>query len=192
MFFRSKPSRASIDAFITAQRNANFSYAEVGQSRHHAPTSYTLDHNRMKLGEGAGIFEKAKHSLVQWKMFDIPWIELCWPDTPITPGANIAVLASHLGFWSLNPCRVVYVLDEGGPIEKYGFAYGTSSGHAEFGEERFAVEFDARDQAVWYDIYAFSRPTAPARVVYPFTRRLQKRFARDSKIAMFCAVQNGE
>lgn len=192
MFFLSKPSHASIEAFIAAHRGADFSYAEVGQSRSQAPTGYTLDHNRIKLGASAGIFEKAKRALTQWRMFDMPWIELCWPDTPITAGATVAVLASHLGFWSLNPCRIVYVIDERGPMEKYGFAYGTQSGHAEFGEERFSVEFDARDQAVWYDIYAFSRPTALASVAYPFARMLQKRFARDSKAAMRRAAQNGE
>jgi uncharacterized protein (UPF0548 family) len=192
VFCLSKPSRAAIDAFIAARRDANFSYAEVGQSRNVAPARYTLDHNRIKLGVGAGLFEEAKRALTQWKMFEMPWIELCWPDTPIAPGATVAVLASHLGFWSLNPCRVVYVLDEHGPLAKYGFAYGTLSGHAEFGEQRFTVEFDARDQAVWYDIYAFSRPTALARLAYPFTRTLQKRFAADSRAAMLRAVQNGE
>ena len=72
-------------------------------------------------------------------------------------------------------------------IGKYGFAYGTLPDHGERGEERFTVELDT-DQTVWYDLYAFSRPSAVARVAYPFTRLLQKRFATDSKAAMQKAV----
>ena len=118
-------------------------------------------------------------------MFDMPWIRLCWPDTPIQPGATVALLVSHLGFWSLNACRIVYVIEEEyGSPQKYGFAYGTLPDHAAYGEECFTVEYDAKDGAVWYDLVAFSRPRPLARAAYPLTRALQKRFARDSKVAM--------
>src|SRR5260370_21812762 len=40
------------------------------------------------------------------------------------------------------------------------------------------------DQAVWYDLYAFSRPSTLASLAYPFARALQKRFARDSRSAL--------
>ncbi len=138
----------------------------------------------IQLGTGAAAYERAKRAIRDWKMFEMPWVQLCWPDTPIEPGATVAVLVSHLGFWSLNFCRIIYVIEESAPIEKYGFAYGTLPDHAERGEERFTVEFDSRDQSVWYDIYAFSRPSPLARLAYPFARHLQKRFARDSKSAM--------
>ena len=72
---------------------------------------------------------------------------------------------------------------------RYGFAYGTLPGHAESGEERFAVEWDQADGGVWYDILAFSRPNhLLARLGYPLTRRTQKRFARVSAAAMQKAV----
>jgi len=122
-------------------------------------------------------------------MFDISRIELCWPDTPIEAGNTVAVLVSHYGFRSLNACRIVYVLEEHGELEKFGFAYGTLPSHAERGEERFTVEYHEWDQSVWYDIFAFSRPGPLARLAYPLARALQFRFARDSKAAMFKAVQ---
>ena len=115
-------------------------------------------------------------------------VDPCWPDAPIQPGANVAVLISHFGFWSMNACRIVYVIDEHGSSERYGFAYGMLPDHGERGEERFTVELDT-DQTVWYDLYAFSRPSPIARVACPFTRLLQKRFATDSKAAMQKAVQ---
>jgi len=190
MFCLSKPSRNSVIAFLSAQQNKSFSYPEVGSSRQEAPKGYTADHNRIKLGQGVDAFERAKCAVRKWKMFHMPWIDLCWPDTPIQPGANVAVVITHLGFWSMNACRIVYVIDEHAPSEKYGFAYGTLPDHGERGEERFTVEFHA-DQTVWYDLYAISRPSTIARLAYPFTRVLQKRFATDSKTAMQKAVQVG-
>ena len=78
-----KPSRASIDACIAAQKNQKFSYPEIGRSREGAPRGYTLDHNRIQLGAGFDTYEKAKSAVRQWKMFDMPWIHLRWPETPI-------------------------------------------------------------------------------------------------------------
>ena len=80
-------------------------------------------------------------------------------------------------------------MDEEGPIVRFGFAYGTLPDHAEKGEERFSVEWHHEDNSVWYDILAFSRPNHPlARLGLPLTRRLQRRFARDSKRAMVAAA----
>ena len=189
MFFLSKPSQDLIRSFISAQKNQRFSYAEVGNSRTETPRGYTCDHNRIQLGTGENSFNCAIAAVKQWKMFDMPWIDLCWQDTSIESGATVAVLLSHLGFWSLNACRIVYVIEEHGALEKYGFAYGTLPDHGEFGEERFTVEYHTDDRSVWYDIYAFSRPGPLARLAYPFTRALQKRFAKDSKIAMRNAIQ---
>ena len=152
MFYSSKPDRNTINAFIAAQQNQKFSYAEVGCTRQQAPKGYTLDRNRIKLGQSVDTFERAKRAVQQWKMFDMPWINLCWPDTPIEPGATVAVVVSHLGFCSINACRIVYLIEVHGPLEGYGFAYGTLPDHGEIGEERFSVEFDPADQSVWYDL----------------------------------------
>jgi uncharacterized protein (UPF0548 family) len=189
VFCWSKPRRDSVAAFLRTQQNQDFSYAAVGSSRQTPPNGYTVDHNRIELGSGAETFEKATSAIRQWKMFDIPWIDLCWPETPVQAGATVAVLASHLGFWSMNACRIVYTIEENGAWARFGFAYGTLPDHGEMGEERFLVEFNRGDQSVWYDLLAFSRPGTWAHVAYPFARALQKRFARDSKAAMLRAVR---
>ena len=98
-----------------------------------------------------------------------------------------------IGVWWLNACRVVYAVDEAGPLSKFGFAYGTLPGHVESGEERFVIEWDRGDDDVWYDIVAFSRPNhVLTRLGYPVVRRLQKRFGRDSAAAMLRAVRPPE
>jgi uncharacterized protein (UPF0548 family) len=184
MYFLSKPTPDKIRTFLSAQKDQPFSYAHVGASRGNLPDGYTVDKNRVRLGEGLECFARAVEAVRQWKMFDMPWVELCWPDAPIQEGATVAVLVKHLGFWSLNASRIVYVIEEDGTDKRFGFAYGTLVQHAERGEERFSVEFHAEDQSVWYDVCAFSRPGFLARLGYPIARRMQKRFAVDSKLAM--------
>ena len=94
------------------------------------------------------------------------------------------------GLWWLNAARIVYAVDEATEsVARYGFAYGTLPGHVEAGEERFLVEWDRRDDSVWYDIRAFSRPRhILTRLGKWQVRRLQQRFRDDSAAAMLRAV----
>jgi uncharacterized protein (UPF0548 family) len=154
------------------------------------PSGFTVDQNRIQLGNGAEAFARAKAAVCAWKMFDHPRIALCWPDTPIETGRCVAVLVSHWGFWSLNAVRIVCVIDEQGDVSRFGFAYGTLADHAEIGEERFSVEWNHADDSVWYDVRAFSRPGILTKLVYPFARKLQREFGMESKKAMVRAVTN--
>lgn len=185
VFFLSKPDRRRIDRFLAAQRARTFSYRETGASRRGAPGGYRQDHNRIQLGEGRAAFARSVEAIRSWKPFDLGWVSVHPSTAPIEPGITVAVRARHLGFWSLNACRIVYTLDDEGPIVRFGFAYGTLPDHAEQGEERFVVEWHHEDNSVWYDLLAFSRPNHPlARLGLPVARGLQRRFARDSKRAM--------
>jgi uncharacterized protein (UPF0548 family) len=188
MFCLSKPTRAAIDAFLAKQSESEFSYPEVGLTCQDAPQGYTVDRNRVRLGYSLDVFERGKAAIRQWKMFDMPWSNLCWPTAGVEAGVNVVVVLSHFGFWSMNPARIVYVMNDVEGTRRFGFAYGTLRDHAEIGEERFLVEFDPVDQAVYYDILAFSRPGLWARLGYPLARGLQKRFVSDSKSAMVRAV----
>jgi len=132
-------------------------------------------------------------AVTTWKMFDLPGIWLCWPNIPIRPGSTVAIVIKHFGFWSLNCCRIVYVVDdEDGPVRRYGFAYGTLPEHAERGEERFTVEWDRTSDLVSYDILSFSRPgNLQTKLARPVAHWLQRRFLRDSVVAMTRAVEPG-
>lgn len=154
-----------------------------------APRGYTIDHHRIELGEGEDVFARAIAAVKRWEMFNIGWLELLWPEAPIKMGTTVAVLAHHLGFWSLNACRIVLVIDEDGQVREYGFIYGTLPDHAERGKERFTIEWNRDSNKVFYDILAYSRPNKLlAGLGYPFARSLQKRFARDSMQAILRAV----
>lgn len=181
-----KPDARRIERFLAAQRNRSFSYREVGYSRRGGPPGYTVDHNRVRIGEGRAAFARAVEALRNWKMFDLGWVSLHPTAAPIEPGTTVAVRCRHLGFWSLNACRIVYTLEESDiRMRRFGFAYGTLRDHAEMGEERFTVELHRSDGSVWYELFAFSRPRLwLAQIGYPLTRIYQKRFARDSKAVM--------
>ncbi len=174
--------------FSRRLRTTNCPTPDVGATLIGPPEGYNIDHNRTMIGHGNKDWERAKDSIRSWKMFDLGWVELCWPDTPIETGRNVGILVSHLGFYSLNAARIVYTIDE---PERFGFAYGTLTNHAESGEERFSVEMDNDTGDVWFDLYAFSKPNHPlAKLAYPLSRMLQKRFASDSKEAMKRAVKH--
>lgn len=185
MFLAHRPNDDQVREVLVRQRDQPFSYPSAGVAGQVAPRGYEIDHNRIKLGEGLQTFTKAVEAIKRWEMFDIGWLHLCWPDAPIEAGSAVAVLAHHLGFWSLNVCRIVSVIDEAGESLSYGFIYGTLPEHVERGQEQFTVEWRRDDDSVWYDILAYSRPNALlARLGYPVARMLQKRFARDSMRAM--------
>jgi uncharacterized protein (UPF0548 family) len=192
MFILTKPDDAVLQKFVDECKNARFSYDAVGNTKAKPPAGYDLDHNRRLIGHGTGDFEAAKRAIDAWKMFDFDWVRLFAKNSPNTPGKNVAMVARHMGFYSINGCRVVYSLDEAGDIQRYGFAYGTLNCHNETGEERFSVELHSKTGEVWYDLYAFSKPKHPlARIGYFYSRYLQKEFAKASMDAMKRAVKAG-
>ncbi len=149
-----------------------------------------MTHHRLFLGDGEPVFARAQEAIRRWAMFEPRWITVFPPAAPLRVGTDVALLVRHYGVWSLNACRIVYLVEERGSVERFGFAYGTLPAHGVQGEERFTVEWDHADGAVTYDLLAMSRPgSVLSRVGRPLVRRLQRRFARDSKRAMLWAVQ---
>ena len=185
MFLLRKPSDETIRRFISSQHELPFSYREAGATRGETPPAdYTVDHNRIRLGDGENTYQRAVSALRSWKQFDLGWVTIVPPNTPVEAARTVAVQAHTFGFWSLNACRIVYVIDEKEPVKRFGFAYGTLPNHVECGEERFSIEWH-EDDSVWYDIYAFSHPQHPVvRLGFPVARKLQQRFVRDSLAVM--------
>ena len=189
MLFLRRPTAEVIRAFLATQARLDLTYSAVGATATSPPAGYVVDHTRMRLGAGEKVFATAQAALERWEQFNLGWVEAWPPETPIKESQVVAVVARIFGVWWLNACRIVYVVDEDGPVKRCGFAYGTLPEHAESGEERFTVEWHKEDDVVWYDILAFSRPQHfLARLGYPYVRRLQKRFARDSAAAMVRAA----
>ena len=187
----SAPSDAQLDKFLADAAQSRHSYAEVGATLDGVgpKSSYNIDHNRILLGKGEALFHRAALAVRDWKTFELGWVRPYPATASIRAGENVAVVVRWFGLYFVNGCRIVDTIHEHSPVPRFGFIYGTLEDHAERGEERFSVEWDRHTDEVWYDIFAFSRPNQLlTRIGYPFARRLQKRFAADSKAAMVRAV----
>ena len=177
-----EPNSAKIERFLRSQDSLPFTYSCVGGTRSETfPPGYTIDRNRIVLGQSDAVWRGAVSALQAWTMFRMPWCRLAPVRPSIAPGSVVAVAFRHYGIWSLNSARVVYRIDE---PDRYGFAYGTLPGHSESGEERFLIERSATGE-IYYDLLAFSRPRdLLPRLASTLARRLQRRFVLDSQRAM--------
>jgi uncharacterized protein (UPF0548 family) len=181
MFQLIEPSPKTVAGFISSQRKQPFTYSAVGATASNPPKDFKLDHNRIQLGNGEHTFRSATEALRNWRHFDLGWVSIVPEGVPLEVGSIVAVKARAFGSWSLSAAKVVYLIDEDGPVKRFGFAYGTLPDHVECGEERFTIEWNRSDDSVWYDILAFSKPRHPlVRLSFPLARMLQKRFARES------------
>jgi uncharacterized protein (UPF0548 family) len=188
MFLARRPSPQAVQHFLRDSQDLPLSYGPIGIVR---AARQGLDEAIVAIGRGALDFERARAALMAWKQFDIGWVETFPPQAPVAVGAVVAVLIRHLGFWSLNGCRVLYSVGSPDDVARFGFAYGTLTNHAESGEELFEVFIDPQTDDVMYRIRATSRPQATlARVGQPIVRVLQARFRRHSVEAMRRATRS--
>ena len=191
MLLARRPTRNVIDRFLRQSQDLPLSYGPIGIVR--TPTAdRDLDEVTVTIGRGQADFERARAALLAWKQFDIGWVETFPRHAPVAVGTVVAVVIRHLGFWSLNGCRVLYSVGSPDDSVRFGFAYGTLTNHAESGEELFEVFIDPRTEDVVYRIRATSRPQATlARFGQPIVRKLQARFRDHSVAAMKLATRSG-
>jgi len=189
VFLIRRPAAWGIEAFLAAGLDHRLSYGPTGIARER-PRGYRVDDVRVEIGAGAAAFDRAKAAIQGWEMFNTGFTEVFPAHASTEDGSTVAVLVRHLGFWSLNACRVVYQIreEDAGEIS-FGFAYGTLVEHGERGEEVFAVCFHRETQKVTYWLRSAWRPaTLLAKLGYPFVRHLQARFRRASCEAMIRVV----
>lgn len=144
-------------------------YPEVGATKDPVlPPGYHHVHATAYIGSGRDRFERAAEAVLRYGMLRGAGVRV-HATTPIA-----AVGTSVLGRLGPipAPCRVVYVLDE---PDLRGFAYGTLPGHAESGEERFAVRYEPASGSVYAEVIAFSRhATWWSRLAGPGTALVQR------------------
>ena len=186
MFLLRPPTSAQVGAFLSRRREEAPSYAETGWSLDgQVPGWAVAGQHRVRVGQGAACWERAKAALRDGQMFQ-DWVVRPQEAVPAPlwqPGGTVALLVRHLGPWgrgkwglySLMANRVLYLVDEPG---RCGFGYGTLPGHLVRGEERFLLERDAAG-VVWFELSTFSRAALPfSWVAQPFVQAAQRRGAR--------------
>jgi uncharacterized protein (UPF0548 family) len=186
MFFLRRPSSHDIERFLRVSRDLPMSYQPSG-ILDRAGIGGRLDEARTVIGHGEAAFARARAALRAWKHFDMGWVDVHPACAPVQAGTVVAVRIRHLGFWSLNGCRVLSVTPD--DDTRFGFTYGTLTNHAESGEELFEVSLDPRSGDVTYRIRARSWAQAPlARLGQPIVRTLQQRFRDHSAEVMVRAA----
>lgn len=158
-----------LDRALTAE----LTYPQVGASLGTMPEGYR--HSRTAGELGRGCFDRVVDGLRHWDMHRAAGLAVQASAEAVAEGV---VVLSGLGVGPLRvwaPCRVVRVVDEPG---RWGFAYGTLTGHPVTGEESFVIT-RAEDETVRLQISAFSRPaTLAARLGGPVAPLAQKLLAR--------------
>lgn len=177
-------------ALLDAQAAHPLSYPEAGATRTQPPPGYPRNEYRVRLGSGEQSWRRAVDALRRWEMYRLPWTRLIGAERPPEPGSVVAAVVHHFGFWSINPCRVVYVEEsEQDGVRRFQFAIGTLASHSERGEERFRVEWRRDDDSVWFDLLSFAAAHHwLVRLTVPLMRMLQRRFAREAGEALRRAV----
>ena len=140
------------------------------------PPGWSSRRQALRFGEADPVhaFEMARQGLLNWTQYD-----LAWTSVPIKPpievGAPVAILARTARLWSVNCCRIVYVVDEPG---RFGYAIGTLPHHVEIGEELFLLQRDG--PRVSFEISSFSRGNGWfMRLAWAYATRAIDRFLRD-------------
>jgi uncharacterized protein (UPF0548 family) len=194
MFTIRRPSDAAIGRHLDRHADAPFTYDFAGCTRDEPRpvAGYSIDRERVLLGRGREVFERACDAIRRWEMFPGSIAQLHGRHQSPQPGLVVGVLYRVwlVPLWVLFPARVAYIIDEAletdaGSVQRFGFAYGTVADHPERGEERFLAEWHAADDCVYYDLVAISQPAHwLAKLAYPYTRYEQRRFRRLSGRAM--------
>lgn len=190
MFVIRRPSPALIER-VLARQNQGLTYPEPGMTTSaRTPEGYPRNHHETRLGSGEETFLRAAAAVRSWAMYDLPWTYLHPARPAVVTGTRFATIVSHLGFWSVNPCRIVYVHEaDTSAVRTFAFAIGTLPLHSETGEERFQVQWDRSTDVVRFEIVAYARAWHwMARLSGPFVRILQRRFGRQALAAVRATV----
>lgn len=165
------PSDALLERTLAEARAATPSYAEVGATRaSELPAGYRIDRYERRLGH----FEPAREALRHWQAQIGAGIRIVPAGATVGEGETVLFVVRTLGLWSVLPCRVAYVVEDG---SQFCFGYGTLPGHVEQGEVAMSVE--RGEGRVVARIESFSRPVHPlARVALPAARRVQARITK--------------
>ena len=115
MFFASVPSDDQVRALLRKLADAPCTHADVGLSEREleaAPAGFVLDRYGTDLGEGQALFERASAVLARLENYPPSFTRVVRAHGALEVEHVFATVARHLGFASVHPCRVLYVVRE--------------------------------------------------------------------------------
>ncbi len=181
------PTDREVRAILHQLAEVPCNYGAVGATRDAlrvAPPGYALHAYETELGRGDAVFEAACTELSRFGNYPPSFTRVVSNGSNLEAGLCFATLATHFGFASLHPCRVLEVFREE-EARRFGFSLGTLPGHIGAGEERFSIQQDPRGGVVRYAVQAISKPGGwLGRLGAPVFRRFQRRFAQETQETM--------
>ncbi len=187
MFFAKCPSDAVLRTLLEARSDSAFTHSHEGVtvgSEIVAPKGFRLEVYGVEVGQGETDFARACEAVATFAHYPSSFTRVYSLTPRAEVGTVFGTIASHFGFASVHPCRILEVIDEPA-TRRFGFALGTLPGHIGDGEERFLVSLNEKDGRVRYDVRAVSRPHgALGRLGSPFFRHFQLRFQAETCAAM--------
>src|SRR4051794_22215093 len=91
-----RPTSETIGEFLASQAKLGLTYSAVGATASVPPAGYTVDHTRIRLGEGEAVYSAATAALLRWDQFRLGWLEAWAPGETIESGEVVAVIARLL------------------------------------------------------------------------------------------------
>ena len=168
-----RPQDAELAAILARVAGLSLTYPEVGMSRTGGAPAYHREDHRSAL---AIDFATAAERLASFATHELPYMFVYPRDARVVLRRDVVVCAKVGPLWSINPCRIVHV--EATP-DRFEYAYGTLPGHAEAGEEYFAVS-RTTDGRVIGETTAYARMADwIAKLAAPIARRVQRRVKID-------------
>lgn len=187
MFYLRWPSDDRVRAALRPIAESAFTHPHEGVTQtdlFQAPAGFVLDRYGVELGQGEKVFEAARTALRGFANYPASFTRVVRLEETFEPGTVFGTVASHFGFASMNPCRIVSVIDEP-QAGRFGFCLGTLPGHAATGEERFLVSTAPASGEVRYEVQAISKPAVwLAHLGRPAMRWVQARFRAASCASM--------
>ncbi len=151
-----RPTPDDLQALVDQIAPGELSYDELGATLapdDRLPDGYFHHRSEIELGVGPDTFERARTALSEFAAHKGSGIVVSTA-ARVDTGVVVAVAAPLPVGHAIAACRIVQVIDE---PDRYGFAYGTLTGHhPESGEELFLVE--KKDDRVDFRLVAFSKP----------------------------------
>jgi len=140
-----------------------------------------------------GPFRRAATAISEYRVFSPTQITPVLAKTPVAIGDTVGLTYRLVpGLRMFVACRVIDVFD--GPTAsgwRAGFTYRTLAGHAELGEEIFAVEKDRTTGDVTASLTAWSRPGHwLTRIGYLYSRWCQTHAGRGALNQLEAAARN--
>lgn len=144
---------------------------------------------RCYLGRGRDVFGCARRAVMNWKMFDVGWLDLCGSQSPPQVGQQYGIVSKCVGV-RIIALAFVRKIRESCREDKAIVTLSCQARphHVVAGRESFTVSFDSQTSDVSYRIRSCSRIVPVLRPFAIMVRAAQRRFASDSCAAMQRAV----